>query len=119
MADNSEAIRICDPETPQELHDRAADNWRPLLAIADAAGGKWPKLARGAAITLTDSDDDAESCAVMLLADIRDLFDQSDKERVKDDRRFVFGVPKADNANYLWSVSGFHLGLWSRWNPPG
>jgi type I restriction enzyme M protein len=28
--------------------------------------------------------------------------DTVDKERVKDDRRFVLGVPKADNANYLW-----------------
>ncbi len=25
-----------------------------------------------------------------------------DKERIKDDRRFPFGMPKPDNANYLW-----------------
>jgi hypothetical protein len=25
------------------VHSRAADNWRPLHAIADAAGGEWPK----------------------------------------------------------------------------
>ena len=28
--------------------DRAADNWRPLLAIADAAGKDWPQRARDA-----------------------------------------------------------------------
>ena len=25
-----------------------------------------------------------------------------DKERIKDDPRFPFGIPKPDNANYLW-----------------
>ena len=28
--------------------------------------------------------------------------DRVDKERLKDDPRFPFGLPKADNANYLW-----------------
>jgi type I restriction enzyme M protein len=28
--------------------------------------------------------------------------DRVDKERLKDDRRFPFGLPRADNANYLW-----------------
>ena len=28
--------------------------------------------------------------------------DKVDKERIKDDPRFPFGMPKADNANYLW-----------------
>jgi len=28
--------------------------------------------------------------------------DRVDKDRLKDDLRFPFGVPKADNANYLW-----------------
>jgi len=28
--------------------------------------------------------------------------DRVDKERIKDDPRFVFGIPAADNANYLW-----------------
>jgi len=28
--------------------------------------------------------------------------DKVDKERLKDDRRFPFGLPRADNANYLW-----------------
>lgn len=28
--------------------------------------------------------------------------DRVDKERIKDDPRYPFGLPKADNANYLW-----------------
>jgi type I restriction enzyme M protein len=28
--------------------------------------------------------------------------DKVDKENLKDDPRYPFGLPKADNANYLW-----------------
>lgn len=33
-----ESLRSADPQVPETLHDRAQDNWRPLLAIADALG---------------------------------------------------------------------------------
>ncbi|MCH7551041.1 MAG: DUF3631 domain-containing protein, partial [Proteobacteria bacterium] len=36
--DNQSALHEADPNTPDALHDRAADNWRPLLAIADCVG---------------------------------------------------------------------------------
>lgn len=28
--------------------------------------------------------------------------DRVDKEKIKDDPRFPFGMPRSDNANYLW-----------------
>src|SRR5262249_60987580 len=48
-ADNFAKLADPDPQIPHALNDRAADNWRPLLAIADLAGGGWPKKAAGAA----------------------------------------------------------------------
>ena len=42
-ADHASELREADPVVPPELHDRAADNWRPLLAIADLVGGEWPE----------------------------------------------------------------------------
>jgi uncharacterized protein DUF3631 len=42
---------------PDALHDRAQDNWEPLIAIADLAGGGWPKLARDAASALSGAVD--------------------------------------------------------------
>ena len=51
--DHVEALRAADPETPAALHDRAADNWRPLLAVANSAGGAWLWLAVAAAKGLT------------------------------------------------------------------
>jgi putative DNA primase/helicase len=76
-ADNFNALKAADPEVPAALNDRAADNWRALIAIADQAGGVWPKLARDAALAL--SDDDAEDrkgdYSLRLLADCREVFD--------------------------------------------
>jgi type I restriction enzyme M protein len=36
--------------------------------------------------------------------------DRVDKEKVKDDPRYPFGIPKVDNANYLW-IQVFHSAL--------
>src|SRR6266852_4054101 len=73
--DHEAALRGADPAVPPELHDRQADNWRPLLAIADRAGGAWPELARAAACRLSGAGAEPEQgAAVPLLADLRALF---------------------------------------------
>jgi putative DNA primase/helicase len=75
VADHRDALRIADPAMPEALDDRQADNWRPLLAIADVAGGAWAALARRAARTLAGSVVEADQAApVQLLTDLRDLF---------------------------------------------
>ena len=56
-ADNAEKIRAARPSMPDGLHDRAQDNWEPLFAIADLAGGEWPDLARKAALALSGAVD--------------------------------------------------------------
>jgi hypothetical protein len=48
-------------------------NWRPLIALADTAGGKWPGRARAAALALSGSRND-DGIAVAVLAAIKDLF---------------------------------------------
>jgi putative DNA primase/helicase len=73
VLDNQIAIQETDIEPPEELHDRAADNWRPLLAIAAAAGDKWPERAVAAAKALEKLDMDAEDLCVQALADVRDI----------------------------------------------
>jgi len=80
-ADNMDALREADPEVPAELHDRAADNWRPLLAVADHSCGQWPEWARQAARLLSDVEDE-DSAAVMLLADIHALFTERGSDRI-------------------------------------
>src|SRR5258708_5689266 len=73
-ADAIDATRV-----PAELNDRAADNWRFLLAIADAAGGKWPERARAAALALSGAEA-VNSTGVQLLHDIRDAFRRRDEQ---------------------------------------
>ena len=71
--DNGERVGH-DPDIPPGIHNRAADNWRPLLAIAEAAGGTWPNKARKAAMTLAGGDVDEASRTELLLSDICDIF---------------------------------------------
>jgi hypothetical protein len=76
-ADHLATLRAADPAMPGELDDRAADNWRPLLAIADLAGGEWPESARRAALALSGSGSEPpDSAREQLLADIRESFDE-------------------------------------------
>jgi hypothetical protein len=44
--DHAEALACTEPHLP--VINRDADRWRPLVAIADLAGGEWPKRARRA-----------------------------------------------------------------------
>jgi len=81
--DNIDRIRQADPCIPAELGDRAADNWRHLLAIADLVGGDWPCRARVAAVALSRSRADSEeNISELLLGDIRDLFDKRHTNRM-------------------------------------
>ena len=51
--------------------------WRPLIAIAVAAGGDWPTKARSAALSLCQTaDDDDASIREQLLAHIKEVFDE-------------------------------------------
>lgn len=78
-ADAARTVRGASVDVPDLGSDRAADNWTPLLALADAAGGRWPTRARQAAIALTaNATAGRDSYGVMLLADIREFFVNSD-----------------------------------------
>jgi hypothetical protein len=58
------------------LDGRQADKWEPLIAIADVAGGEWPKRARKAASYLESRKILSESVpiGIQLLTDMRELF---------------------------------------------
>jgi hypothetical protein len=71
------APRLADsyPEMPPGITDRPADVWEPLLAVADAAGGDWPKRARAACTELAAAAETAEaSLGVRLLTDLWEVF---------------------------------------------
>jgi hypothetical protein len=51
-------IAAAKPAVPSQLINRAADKWRPLLAIADVAGGEWPSRALDAAVELESEEEE-------------------------------------------------------------
>jgi putative DNA primase/helicase len=83
-ADNGRAVGRARPSVPFGLHDRACDNWSPLLAIADLAGGEWPRRARVAALELSWAGrDEEQDVRFELLKDIRDIFEAEGMETCK------------------------------------
>lgn len=80
--DYRESLRRARPELPASLNDRAQDNWKPLLAIADAAGGDWPELGRRAALKLSGVDSPTMTVGTELLADIREVFEIKRTDRI-------------------------------------
>ena len=65
---------------PIGIEDRTAECGSRSLAVADLAGGKWPDLARKAAVALvaTATSDTPPSLNIRLLSDLRTVFDAAD-----------------------------------------
>jgi hypothetical protein len=76
MGANRERLADAEPEMPPGLVDRPADVWEALLAVADLAGGAWPRRARAAALELNAERVAADpSLGIALLRDVRAVFD--------------------------------------------
>lgn len=85
-ADHGAELRHADPTMPPSLHDRASDNWRALVAIADLCGGDWGRRAREAAATLSGTDLDDGDAGILLLGDVQGIFaDDPDADRLPTD----------------------------------
>jgi hypothetical protein len=68
-----------EPEMPARVRNRFADNWRPLLSIAESLG--WSTQAREAMITFAHEFQDAD-VKILLLSDIRKVFDARKVDRL-------------------------------------
>ena len=101
--DHEAQLADTDPDMG-ELFNRQADNWRPLFAIADIAGGNWPGLVRKTADALIITDDGTETLGVKLLADIRFVF--SDAKGVTIDLVEGATITSADLVNSLVKLDG-------------
>lgn len=73
------ALRAARPSKVPELSDRQCDIWEPLLAIADAAGERWARRAREAAVALHGAERaDDTNLGELLLRHISDGFDEGE-----------------------------------------
>jgi hypothetical protein len=85
-----------EPNAPAGVEDRAEDAWESLLAVADAAGGHWPDLARAACADLCARAED-EDAEIRLLADIEDIFTEVSDEFIPS-QNLVIELTKLDEA---------------------
>jgi hypothetical protein len=88
-----------EPEMPPALLNRAADNWRPLLAIADDLGHG--ERARSAAIALCSGRLD-EDAAIVLLQDIYNVF-------------HALGTDRISSKALVGALLGLPDGMWNEW----
>jgi len=113
-ADSALVLREADPSVPATLDDRAADNWRPLLAVADAAGPAWGERARRAAQQVSGTRDAEESSALALLRDTRTVFDELEESVTE-----VTSAQLVDRLNQLddrpWADHRHGKGITAAW----
>lgn len=73
--DHAAVLAKADPALPENIHNRMADNWRPLAAIALSAGGCLPGLIYKAIEShASAAQEDAHGARIELLADIQTIF---------------------------------------------
>jgi Protein of unknown function (DUF3631) len=70
--DNAAALDRATPRMPDGFFSRAKENYHLMFAVADLAGGDWPKRARAAAVKLSRAHD-KPSLGKCLLAVLFDL----------------------------------------------
>jgi hypothetical protein len=105
--DHADHIRGADPDMPAGVFNRTADNWRPLLAVAEDAGGEWPARARRAVQSLAAASDDDQSARISLLADIRAIFAERGTDR----------LPSAELVEALVAIEGRPWAEWKAGKP--
>ena len=78
----AQQVRQARPTLPEQLSDRAQDNWEPLLAIAGCADQEWVNRATAAALKLSGERDETASIGNELLADIQHVFARNQVEKI-------------------------------------
>jgi hypothetical protein len=98
-ADNAMALKSAAPEFPPGFNNRVRMNWKLPLAIADIAGGDWPKRVRTAALELeTGRDEPSEN--IRLFAGLRDVWGDALKRGSTDLCKALAAHPSGEWANF-------------------
>jgi putative DNA primase/helicase len=100
--DYSQQVQMARPVLPEELSDRAQDNWEPLLAIAECAGTEWVQRATAAALKLSSASESSVSTGNELLADIQEVFQTKRVDKIST-ADLIEALTK-DNDEMPWST---------------
>ncbi len=104
-SDNLDDLKDADPQMPDGLHDRAADNWRPLFAIAHLISPECAVLSRVAAIDLNQEkeEDNAASVSTLLLTHIQEILEMETEDKIR-------------TRDLMIALLGLEDGPWLDWN---
>lgn len=101
--DNFETIKNTHPELPEQLNDRAQDNWECLFIIAQIASKEWLDKANYAALTINGVEQDTLSVNEQLFTDIKQIFKDLGSNKI-----FSCGLVKA--------LTKDEENAWATWN---
>lgn len=103
VQDHTQQIKTIRPKLPDQLNDRAQDNWESLFIIAQLASDDWLNKAIHAAMTINGVELDTLSISEQLLTDIRAIFNELGEQKI-----FSSGLVEALNADAE--------NVWTTWN---
>lgn len=103
VKDNFDPIRQARP-VADGIDLRIYDNWMPLLAVADTAGGPWPRWVRIAARRFLAKAADSPSIKVELLTDMVSVMGEQDRVASEDVVKALNDM--ADRPWPTWGKSG-------------
>jgi putative DNA primase/helicase len=105
VLDHATELQNAPPFTHPRLHDRACDNWGPLMAIARAISAACEARAVEAAVALAAAVDHEEVAhEEQLLRDLKDLFEQSGRDRIPSAEIVQHLVDREDRPWVEWRV---------------
>jgi hypothetical protein len=98
VADNHDRIERDPPALPEELSDRQQDNWRSMIAIADAMGEEIGAAARKTALALNlERDYDDNDIALLALKDVHAIFESAADSMTLSAQYLVDELAKMDD----------------------
>ncbi|WP_180168347.1 DUF3631 domain-containing protein [Acinetobacter sp. YH01003] len=103
VSDNFEVIKTTRPQLPEQLHDRAQDNWECLFIIAQLASDEWLNKANKAALLIDEAEIVPLSINEQLLTDIKQIFSHYSHSKIHSE--VLVSELNADNEK-----------MWASWN---
>lgn len=97
----SDLVDLPEVALPPTLSNRLGDNWRPLLAVAELAGGDWPDRAMEAAMAAAQQQEQGQ--IGVLLGDIHQVFGERDQILSQE---LVSGLLRLDEKPYGELIRG-------------
>jgi Protein of unknown function (DUF3631)/Domain of unknown function (DUF3854) len=122
LFDHKDQLRAANPAALGLLHDRANDNWSPLLAIAEVGGKELTDKTLAAIKAIDPGEDDDDSPTIAVLLALRTVFKEAWAEYKKGHlipgKEAEFSMISGEIVKEL-NGEGYKDAPWADWNNGG